>query len=106
MFFVSIIFLTLLIPSIQSLKPTLKLTFTPDERYFAHGRTVDIACEVINPTENMESPQLWYLDFKTGKHTPISRLLINSPSEDSPDVFKQNQKNRHIEYVKKKSFTF
>jgi len=104
MFFVSIIFLTILIPSIQS-KPTLKLTFTPDEKYFKMGTQIDIICELMNPTENMESPQLWHVDFKTGKHTPISRSLINTPTEDSPDVFKQNQKTRRLEYVKKKSCT-
>jgi len=100
MFFVSIILLTILIPSIQS-KPTLKLTFTPDEKYFTSGRTIEILCELINPVENMESPQLWHVDFKTGKHTPISRSLINLPTEDSPDVFKQNQKTRRLEYVKR-----
>jgi hypothetical protein len=105
MFFVSIIFLTILIPSIQSLKPTLKLTFTPDEKYFTNARTLDIVCEILNPTENMEAPQLWHVDFKTGKHTPVSRLLINAPSEDSPDIFKQNKQKR-IEYIKKNYLRF
>jgi hypothetical protein len=100
MFSVSIIFLTILIPSIQSSKPTLKLTFTPDEKYFTMGNQVEILCELINPTEHTDSPQLWYIDFKTGKHTPISRSLLNSPSDDSPDLFKQN-KHKRLEYVKK-----
>jgi hypothetical protein len=100
MFFVSIIFLTILIPSIQSVRPTLKLTFIPDEKYFTHGRTVDIICELLNPTENMDAPQLWHVDIKTGKHTPLSPVLLNTPSDDSPDIFKQN-KNKRLEYVKR-----
>jgi hypothetical protein len=89
----------------QSLKPALKLTFTPDEKYYTNGRTVDIVCEILNPTENMEVPQLWHVDFKTGKHTPIGRLLINAPQDDSPDIFKQNKQKR-IEYVKKNHLRF
>jgi hypothetical protein len=100
MFFVSIIFLTILIPSIQSVRPTLKLTFIPDEKYFTNGRTVDIICELLNPTENMDAPQLWHVDIKNGKHTPISRVLLNTPSDDSPNIFKQNT-NKRLEYVKK-----
>jgi len=100
MFSVSIIFLTILIPSIQSSKPSLRLTFTPDEKYFTIGNMVEILCELINPNEHTEAPQLWYIDFKTGKHTPISRSLLNSPSDDAPDLFKQN-KNKRLEYVKK-----
>jgi len=100
MFSVTIIFLTILIPSIQSSKPTLKLTFTPDEKYFTHGRAVDIICEILNPTETTEAPQLWHVDLKTGKHTSVSRSLINRVTDDSLDVFKQN-KNKHYEYVKK-----
>jgi cell wall assembly regulator SMI1 len=100
MFFVSIIFLTILIPSVQSLKPTLKLTFTPDEKYFTSGKTVDIVCEIINPTEKSAAAQLWYVDFKTTRNTPVSRSLINEPANDAPDIFKQN-KNRRLEVVEK-----
>jgi hypothetical protein len=100
MFSVTVIFLTILIPSIQSSKPILKLTLTPDEKYYTHGRAVDILCELLNPTEGTEAPQLWHVDLKTGKRTSVSRSLINRPSEDSPDVFKQN-KNKHYEYIKK-----
>jgi len=105
MFFVSIIFLTILIPSIQSLRPTLKLTFTPDEKYYTNSRTLDITCEILNPAENTEAPQLWHVDFKTGKSTPISRSLINSPTDDSPEIFKQNKQKR-IEYLKKNALRF
>ncbi|CAF1299620.1 unnamed protein product [Adineta ricciae] len=100
MFSIAIIFVTLLIPSIQSSKPTLKLTFTPDERYYKSGNQVEILCELINPTDHTESPQLWHVDLKTGKHTPISRSLLNRPTEDSLDYFKQIKQNR-LEYVKK-----
>ncbi|UJR36576.1 hypothetical protein I4U23_029295 [Adineta vaga] len=100
MFSVSIIFLTLLIPSIQSSKPSLKLTFTPDEKYYTIGNQVEILCELINPTDHSESPQLWHVDLKTGKHTPISRSLLTQPTEDSLDVFKQNKVHR-LEFVKK-----
>lgn len=102
MFFISIILLTILIPSLQSAKPTLKLTFTPDEKYYTAGRSVDITCETLNPTDNMESPQLWYVDFKTNRHTQVSRMLINTPPDDSPDIFKKNTGKR-IEYLKKNS---
>ena len=88
MFFISIIFLTILIPSIQSLKPTLKLTFTPDEKYYTMGEQLEILCEILNPTENQETAQLWHVDFKTGKHTPISRSLLYNAPDDSLDVFK------------------
>jgi hypothetical protein len=100
MFFISIIFLTILIPSIQSVKPSIKLTFTPDEKYYTMGNQVEIHCEILNPTENMEVPQLWHVDFKTGKHTPVSRSLLYSTPDDALDVFKQNKQKR-IEYVKK-----
>jgi hypothetical protein len=99
MFFVSIIFLTILIPAIQS-KPSLKLTITPDEKYYASGRSVDIQCEIINPNDNTEPPQLWHVDFKTGRHTIVSRQLISSPPDDSPDVFKQVKPKRY-EYMRK-----
>ena len=100
MFSITIIFLTLLIPSIQSSKPTLKLTFTPDERYYKSGSQVEILCELINPTDVTESPQLWHVDLKTGKHTSISRSLLNRPTEDISDYFK-NIKQSRLEYVKK-----
>ncbi|CAF1079553.1 unnamed protein product [Adineta steineri] len=100
MFSVSIIFLTILIPSIQSSKPTLKLTFTPDEKYYTEGHVVEVLCELLNPNDHTESPQLWHIDIKSGKRTPISRTLLNTPPDDSLDIFKQN-KNKRLEYVKK-----
>lgn len=98
-FIFSFLFL-LLIPSIDSLQPTLKLTFTPDEAYYTHDHQVEILCEILNPTERTESPQLWHIDLRTSKHTAISRSLINNPAEDAPEVFKQNKQKR-IEYVRK-----
>ncbi|CAF0776165.1 unnamed protein product [Rotaria sordida] len=100
MFFISIIFLTIINPSIQSGQPSLKLTFVPDETYFTNGHHVDILCELLNPNEHTESPQLWHVDLKTGKHTPISRLLVNSPTNEAPDIFKRNS-NKRIEFLKK-----
>ena len=66
---------------------------------------MDIICELINPVEDTESPQLWHVDLKTDQRTVISRSLINAPVDDSPDVFKHN-KNKRLEYAKKKSFTY
>ena len=100
MFSVTIIFLTILIPSIQSSKPTLKLTFTPDEKYYTAGRSVNISCELLNPTESTDTAQLWHIDLKTGKHTAISRLLVNRLMDDAPEIFKQT-KTKHYEYLKK-----
>ena len=99
MFFISIIFLTILIPSLQA-KPSIKLTISPDEKYYTMGNQVEIHCEILNPTENQETAQLWHVDFKTGKHTPISRSLLYNAPDDSLDVFKQN-KNKRLEFVKK-----
>ena len=100
MFFVSIIFLTILIPSIQSLKPTLKLKFSPDEKYYTHGYTVNITCEVLNPTTDTGTAQLWHVDLATGNRTAITPSLIDSPGEDSPLIFKHNT-NKRIQYLRK-----
>jgi hypothetical protein len=81
-------------------KPTIKLTFTPDEKYLARDQELEIKCEIINPNERTELPQLWYIDLRTGKRTPISRVLLQSSIEDSPDVFKMN-KNKRYEYLGK-----
>ncbi|CAF2770138.1 unnamed protein product [Rotaria sp. Silwood2] len=101
MFFISIIFLTIINPSIQSGQPSLKLTFIPDEKYFTNGHQVDILCELLNPNDfTTEAPQLWHVDLKTGKYTPISRMSINSPPNEAPDTFKRNP-NKRIEWIKK-----
>lgn len=100
MFSVAIIFLTILIPSTQSSKPTLKLTFSPDERYYSQGSSLDIMCELINSPEDQITAQLWHIDFKTGKHTPVSRALINRPADDAPEVFRRNR-DKHYEYLRK-----
>ncbi|CAF3320290.1 unnamed protein product [Rotaria socialis] len=101
MFFVSIIFLTIVTPSIQTVTPSLKLTFTPDVKFYAQNDAVEIHCEILNPLPNMEPAQLWHVDLKTGKHTQISRSLIKSPAgSDIPDTFKKNT-NRRIEYIQK-----
>ncbi|CAF3374778.1 unnamed protein product [Rotaria sp. Silwood1] len=81
-------------------RPALKLTFTPDEKYFTNGHQVDIQCELLNPNDHTEAPQLWHVDIKTGKHSPISRLLINSPSNEAPDSYRRNS-NKRIEFIKK-----
>lgn len=100
MFSVAIIFLTILIPSLQSSKPTLKLTFSPDEKYYAQGASVDINCELLNPPEDQVTAQLWHVDLKTGKHTPVSRALVTRPTEDAPELFRRNR-DRHFEYLRK-----
>jgi hypothetical protein len=100
MFLISIIFLTILIPSIQA-KPSIKLTFSPDEKYYTQGNQLEIHCEILNPTENQEMAQLWHVDFKTGKHTPISRSLLYNAPDDALEIFKNNKKDKRLEFVKK-----
>ena len=100
MFSIAIIFLTILIPSLQSSKPTLKFTFSPDEKYYAEGASVDIYCELINPPDSEITAQLWHVDLKTGKHTMVSRALVKYPGQDAPDVFKQYG-DLHYEYLKR-----
>ena len=101
MFAITIIFLTIFIPSIQSTKPSLKLTFVPDSKYYTLGHPVDIICEVLNPTEGMESPQLWHVDLKTNKYTAVSRALLARPTDDVPEIFKTNKQQKRLEFVKK-----
>ena len=100
MSFIFPLLLLIFIPSIDSHQPTLKLTFTPDEKFFTTDHQVEIYCEILNPTDRTEQPQLWHIDLKTGKHTAISRSLINNPADDAPEVFKQNKQKR-IEYMRK-----
>lgn len=101
MFFLHWICLTLVtIPAVHLARPSVKLTFDPDEKYIARDAKIEIKCELLNPTENTESAQLWYIDIKTGKRTPISRLLLTSPMDDAPEVFKSN-KNKRYEYLRK-----
>jgi len=100
MYIITIFILTILIPTVQLARPTIKLTFTPDAKYMSRHDQVEIQCEVLNPNDRTDSAQLWYIDFKTGKRTPISRSLITGSVDDSPDIFK-NIRNRRYEYVRK-----
>jgi len=100
MFIITIFLITILIPTVQLARPTLKLTFTPDEKYMPHHQQIEIQCELFNPTQRTDSAQLWYVDLKTGKRTPISRTLLTSSTEDSPEVFKSNR-NKRYEYIRK-----
>ncbi|CAF2998221.1 unnamed protein product, partial [Rotaria sp. Silwood2] len=100
MFVILIIFLTIINPSIQSDQPSLKLTFIPDEEYYTSDHQIDILCELLNPNNNTTIPQLWYVDLKTSRRTPIIRLFINKPPDDAPDLLKKNS-NKRIEYIKK-----
>ena len=85
---------------VHAAKPTIKLTFTPNEKYIARDQQIEIRCELLNGNERSELPQLWYIDLKSGKRTPISRTLLSTPTDDVPHVFKNN-KNRRYEYVQK-----
>ncbi|CAF0902015.1 unnamed protein product [Adineta steineri] len=100
MYIITIITITILIPNVQLARPTLKLTFNPDEKYMSWHGQVEIQCELLNPTRAEDSAQLWHLDLKNGKRTPISRTLLASPSDDAAEIFKNN-KNRRYEYVRK-----
>jgi hypothetical protein len=97
---VIIIFLTIFIPTVQLARPTIKLTFTPDEKYMPHQQQVEIHCELLNPTTGNDAAQLWYVDFKTGKRTPISRALLKNQTEDPPEVIKTNR-NKRYEYIQR-----
>jgi hypothetical protein len=100
MYIITIVLITILIPCVQSARPTIKLTFTPDEKYMPRDQQVDIHCEILNPNERTDSPQLWHVDLKTAKRTLISRSLLTAPSEDSPNIFKQI-KNKRYDFVRK-----
>lgn len=102
MFTLTIILITILIPIVQLSRPTLKLTFDPDKRFFHSPEQVDIQCELINPTSRDDTAQLWYVDLKTGKRTAISRTLLSSPTDDAPEIFKTMRNLRYI-YTKKNS---
>lgn len=96
----TILIFTILIPIVELTRPTIKLTFTPDEKYKSQGQNIEIKCEILNANERTDSPQLWHIDLKTGKHTSISRLLFTSPSIDAPEVFKK-ETNKRYEYLGK-----
>ena len=100
MYTITIFLITILIPTVQLARPTIKLTFSREEKYLPHHQQIEIQCELLNPTERTESLQLWHVDLKNGKRTPISRTLLNSPAEDSPDIFRKI-KNKRYEYVRK-----
>jgi hypothetical protein len=95
-----ILIITILIPTVQLARPTIKLTFTPDEKYMPRQQQIEIYCELVNPNQHTDSAQLWYVDFKTGKRTPISRSLLTSPTDDAPEIFKSNR-NKRYDYVRK-----
>jgi hypothetical protein len=100
MYVTILIAISALIPTVQLARPSINLTFIPDEKYMSRHAKVDILCSVVNPTAQTDSAQLWYVDYKTGKRTPISRSLLTSPTDDAPEVFKAI-KNRRYEYMRK-----
>jgi len=89
-----------IIGRVQSTKPSLKLTFSPDETYLPRDQPLDIQCDLINPKDKSESSQLWHVDLKTHKRTAISRLLLTSPNADAPEVFR-TIKNHRYEFLRK-----
>ena len=97
-----VVYLTIVISLVESNRPTIRLNFTPNEKFYTRDQQVEIQCELLNPTERTELPQLWHVDLKTKKRTPISRITFLSPNEDAPSIFKNNKNNRY-EYVRKNS---
>ncbi len=97
---ITIIFITIFIPIVQLARPIIKLTFTPDEKYMPYQQQIEIRCELLNPNQRTDSAQLWHVDFKTNTRTAISRLLLTTPTDDAPDIFKSNR-NRRYEYLQK-----
>lgn len=95
-----ILFITLFLPLVQSTRPALKLTFTPDERYTSYQQEVTIRCELNNPNQRTDIAQLWYVDLKTGSRTAVSRALLTTPMDDAPEMFKNNR-NRRYEHLQK-----
>ncbi|CAF4984500.1 unnamed protein product [Rotaria socialis] len=102
MYTITILLITIVISTVQPAPPrsATKLTFIPDDKYLPLRKEVTIKCEIINPSDHTEPPQLWHVDLKTGKRTSISRALLTNPMEDAPDVFKNN-KNQRYSYVNK-----
>ena len=100
MLFVLFVLLTVLIPSLQSRTPYLRLKFSPDGKYFNVGNHVDIECKLIHPNNQTDTAQLWHVDLETGRRTAISRTLLRSPTSDSPNVFRTN-KNARLMFMKK-----
>ncbi|CAF3532253.1 unnamed protein product [Rotaria sp. Silwood1] len=100
MYMITIILFTILIPTVQLVRPSIKLTFIPDEKYMPLHQQVEIKCEILNPRDPADVPQLWYIDLTTGKHTLISRALLGGTPSEAPDVFKNN-KNQRYQYAGK-----
>ncbi|CAF0955827.1 unnamed protein product [Adineta ricciae] len=96
----SIITVAIVIPIVQLARPSINLTFTPDEKYMSRYAKVEIQCGQIQPNAQSEPLQLWYVDYKTGKRTPVSRTLLTAPTDDAPDVFRNHQNHRY-EFVRK-----
>lgn len=94
------IYLTVIVASVGSARPTIKLSFNPDETYYNRDTQVDIQCEILNPNQNTEQAQLWHVDLRTGKRTPLSRMTLTMPADDAPEIFKNN-KNKRYEHVAK-----
>lgn len=99
MLILTIIFLSTFIPTVELSKPSITLSFNPNEPYFTRQSKVEIQCELLNPTQVGDSAQLWYVDLKTGKRTAVSRLLLTSPSEDAPEIFKKINRNKRYRFV-------
>ena len=97
---ITIILITIFIPNVQLARPTIKLTFTPDEKYMPYQQQIEIRCELLNPNQRTDSAQLWHVDLKGGTRTAVSRSLLTSPTDDAPDIFKSNR-NRRYEYLQK-----
>jgi hypothetical protein len=100
MYIITIFLITIFIPTVQLTRPTIKLTFSRDEKYMSHHQEIEIKCELLNPNARTDTLQLWYVDLKTSKRTPISRTLLTSPSEDTPKIF-QKIRNKRYEFLRK-----
>jgi hypothetical protein len=100
MFAIVLLSVTVLALVSDASKPSIQLTFNPDEKYFARDAEVEITCELLNPNAAGESAQLWHVDMKSGRRTAISRSLLTSPRDDDPTIFRANLNQRYY-FVKK-----
>lgn len=92
-------FLTTFISTVELSKPIINLSFNPNEPYFTRQSKVEIQCELLNPIQVGDSAQLWHVDLKTGKRTSVSRSLLSSPTDDAPEIFKKNNRNKRYRYL-------
>lgn len=96
MYRITILLITILIPTVQSSRPTTRLTFSPDEKFMSSHQQVEIQCDLLDPTNEGDIAQLWYVDLVTGQRTAVSRKLLTKALPEDPNIFKNNKNSRYL----------